>query len=83
MIEGVVNAAYEPVITLAVQGPPGRSRGIVTVVDTGFNEFLTLPTTLVSELGLPVACIDRATLADGSEIAYLVSSGHPMKPSCR
>ena len=70
MIEGVVNAAYEPVITLAVQGPPGRSRVIEAVVDTGFNGFLTLPATLVSELGLPWVSIGRATLADGSEIAY-------------
>ena len=72
MIEGVVNAAYEPVITLAVQGQSGRSRDIGAVVDTGFNGFLTLPTTLVSELGLPFVSIGRATLADGSEIAYNV-----------
>ena len=70
MIEGVVNAAYEPVITLAVQGQSGWSRDIEAIVDTGFNGFLTLPTTLVSELGLPFVSIGRATLADGSEIAY-------------
>ena len=72
MIEGVVNAAYEPVITLAVQGQTGQSRDIDAVVDTGFNGFLTLPTALVSELGLPFVSIGRATLADGSEIAYNV-----------
>ena len=70
MIEGVVNAAYEPVITLAVQGQSGQSRDIEAVVDTGFNGFLTLPPTLASELGLPFVSIGRATLADGSEIAY-------------
>ena len=70
MIEGVVNAAYEPLIALAVQGQSGQSRDIEAVVDTGFNGFLTLPTTLVSELGLPFISIGRATLADGSEIAY-------------
>ena len=70
MIEGVVNAAYEPVIALVVQGQSGQSRDIEAVVDTGFNGFLTLPTTLVSELGLPFVSIGRATLADGSEIAY-------------
>ena len=72
MIEGVVNAAYEPLIALAVQGQSGQSRDIEAVVDTGFNGFLTLPTTLVSELGLPFVSIGRATLADGSEIAYAV-----------
>ena len=70
VIEGVVNAAYEPVITLAVQGPLGQSWNIEAVVDTGFNGFLTLPATLISELGLPFVSIGRATLADGSEIAY-------------
>lgn len=70
MIEGVVNAAYEPVVTLAVQGPSGQSRDIEAVVDTGFNGFLTLPTALVTELGLPFVSIGRATLADGNEIAY-------------
>ncbi len=72
MIEGVVNAAYEPVITLALQGPLGQSREVEAVVDTGFNGFLTLPTALVSELGLPFVSIGRATLADGNEIAYEV-----------
>ena len=72
MIQGVVNAAYEPVITLALQGPSGQSRDIEAVVDTGFNGFLTLPTVLVSELGLPFISIGRATLADGNEIAYEV-----------
>ena len=70
MIQGVVNAAYEPMIALAVQGQSGQSRDIEAVVDTGFNGFLTLRTTLVSELGLPFVSIGRATLADGSEIAY-------------
>ena len=39
VIQGVVNAAYEPVITLALQGPSGQSRDIEAVVDTGFNGF--------------------------------------------
>ena len=53
MIEGVVNAAYEPMIALAVQGQSGQSRDIEAVVDTDFNRFLTLPAALVSEMGLP------------------------------
>ena len=65
-----MNAAYEAVITLAVRGPAGQRREIQAVVDTGFNGFFTLPPALVEELGLPFASIGRATLADGSEIAY-------------
>ncbi len=70
MIEGVVNAAYEPVVTLAVQGPSGPAREIEAVIDTGFTGFLTLPPGLVSELGLPFLTGNRATLADGSEVTF-------------
>ena len=67
-----MNADYEPVITLAVRGPSGRWRDTEAVVDTGFNGFLTLPTQLVTDLELPFASIGRATLADGSEVAFSV-----------
>ena len=53
MIEGSVNAAYEAVVALSLQGPGGRTRDIEAVVDTGYSGFLTLPAALVAELGLP------------------------------
>lgn len=70
MIEGVVNGAYEPVVTLAVRGPLGQTSEIEAVIDTGFTGFLTLPPGLISELGLPFLTGNRATLADGSEVAF-------------
>ena len=70
MIEGFVNANYEPVITLAVQGPSGRSQDIEAVVDTGFNGFLTLPPALVVDLGLTFQSEGWATLANGSEETF-------------
>ena len=70
MIEGVVNAAYEAVVTLPLRGPEGQSREIDAVVDTGYNGFLTLPVTVVEELGLVFGGISRATLADGSVTAF-------------
>ena len=70
MIEGVVNANYEAVITLPLQGPAGQTREIQAVVDTGFNGYLTLPPTLVAELGLPVVGDGEAVLADGSEAVF-------------
>ena len=70
MILGVVNAAYEPVITLAVQGPAGRTRDIDAVIDTGFGGLLTLPPAFVAELGLLFKGTGRATLADGSEVDF-------------
>ena len=70
MIEGVVNANYEPVISLPLRGPSGRAREVEAVVDTGFNGYLTLPQTLVAELGLPFRNRSAATLANGSEETF-------------
>ncbi|MDE0463411.1 MAG: hypothetical protein OXH93_13425 [Caldilineaceae bacterium] len=70
MIEGVVNAAYEPVVVLAVQGPSGRATEIETIIDTGFNGFLTVTPALAAELELPLEGTSRATLADGSEVTF-------------
>ena len=66
MIEGVVNAAYEAIVTLPLGGPNGQSRQIDAVVDTGYNGFLTLPPSVVAELGLPYRGHSEAILADGS-----------------
>ena len=66
MIEGAVNAAYEPVVRLALEGPSGQGREVDAVVDTGFNGFLTLPPTMIVELELPFQSEGRATLANGS-----------------
>ena len=51
MIVGRVNAYREAVISLIVEGSGGRRREIDAVVDTGFNGYLTLPATLMQELG--------------------------------
>ena len=67
MIEGLVNAACEPVVPLAVRGPTGETREVDAVIDTGFNRFLTLPSTLVAELALPFIGVSRVVLANGSE----------------
>ena len=68
MIEGVVNAAYEPVVTVVVQGQAGRTREIEAVIDTGFSGFLTVTPSLAAELGLDFRGTSRAILADGSEV---------------
>ena len=73
MIEGVVNAAYEPVVTLAVQGPSGQTAETEAVIDTGFTGFLTVTPAVVTELGLMLEGMSRATLADGREVTFDVS----------
>ena len=70
MIQGAVNAAREAVISLTIQGPSGTTREIEVVIDTGFSEFLTLPTALVSELGLTYITRERMILADGGEAIF-------------
>ena len=70
MIEGVVNANHEAVIPLPLRGPTGQTREIEVVIDTGYSGFLTLPPTLVEELGLPFQHRGRAFLANGSVEAF-------------
>ena len=74
MIEGVVNAAYEAIVPLAVRGPAGRLRDIEAVIDTGYNGFLTLPPMVVSELGWPFVTSGQAILADGGEATFDIHS---------
>ena len=40
------------------------------MIDTGFTGFLTVTPALVTELGLSLEGISRATLADGSEVTF-------------
>ena len=70
MIEGVVNARLEAVVTLPLLGPEGQAREVDAVVDTGFNGYLTLPPELVADLGLSVVGDAEAVLADGSEAVF-------------
>ena len=70
MIEGLVSADYEAVITLSLLGPSGLKREVDVVVDTGFNSFLTLPPEIVAELDLPFAMQGHATLADGQVASF-------------
>ncbi len=69
MIEGSVNASLESVVALDLRGPTGQARYVDAVVDTGFSRFLTLPPSVVRELGLPFAGARLVILADGSEVA--------------
>ncbi len=71
MIEGGVNSALDAVVTIPIRGQTGQTLEVDAVVDTGFNRFLTLPLTLVTELGLPLTGANRVAMADGSEVTLL------------
>ena len=50
MIQGVVNAAYEAVVSLTLQGANRRTQEIEAVADTGYTGFLTLSPATYDEL---------------------------------
>ena len=70
MIQGVVNTAYEAVVTFPLQDTEGRTRDIEAVVDTGYSGFLTLPPELVDELGLPFTYMGQAFLANDADVDF-------------
>ena len=66
MMTGRVTARREATLRLTVLGPDQRQHVADTVLDTGFNGFLTLPSHMVQTLRLPFVGHRRATLGDGS-----------------
>ena len=70
MVEGLVNARLEAVVALSLSGRSGRTREIEAVVDTGFSEFLIIPTALAAELGLVFRGVTPMIMADGMEQGF-------------
>ena len=72
VIEGMVNANLEAVVTLFLRGPEGQTQQVDAVIDTGFNGYLALPPMLVADLELPIVGDGEAVLADGREVSFNV-----------
>ena len=70
MITGRVSSYREAIVPLRIRGPRGQELAIETVVDTGFNGFLTLPPDVVTTLGLPFRRSARAVLGDGRSVTF-------------
>jgi len=66
MIQGIVNARHEAVVRLRLRGPGGIETQVDAIVDSGFTASLTLPTTLITALGLDRRSGGTAILADGT-----------------
>ena len=76
MIAGKVTAFREATIGLIVMGPNQLRQDVEAVLDTGFNGFLTLSSSVIHGLRLPLVGNRRATLGDGSVVVldiYLAS----------
>ncbi len=70
MIYGVVNLRREATLSLVVGNSIGQREVIDTVIDTGFDGFLSLPSETIIRLGLPWRTSNTATLGDGSETLF-------------
>jgi clan AA aspartic protease len=70
MITGVVTDRREAVIRLTVRGPGGQNQEIDAIIDTGFDGWLSLPSSTIAGLGLSWRQRGRALLADGSESVF-------------
>lgn len=56
----------EAIVDLEISRPGQPSRQLEAIIDTGYNGYLTLPSPLVTILGLPLAGYRRGMLADGT-----------------
>jgi clan AA aspartic protease len=66
MILGNVNANREAIIQLAVLGENKQKQAIRAVIDTGYTGFLTLPSSVITNLGLTWYMQQEGILGDGS-----------------
>ena len=57
---------YEAVVSVVVSAPNGQRVNMEGLIDTGFNGHLTLPTELISELGLESIAQYEVRLGDGT-----------------
>lgn len=78
MIRGSVSVDRHAVIRLTVRGPGDSEFEVDAVIDTGFDGWLSLPPSLISQLGLPWRRRGRALLADGSESIFDTYDGTVM-----
>ncbi len=67
MIRGRVTADAQAVVTLHLRGPSGTAVDIEAVVDSGFNDTLTIPPDLVARLGLNFEETAKLTMANGDK----------------
>lgn len=65
-----VNFRYELTPPLVVGNLAGQREFINTVIDTGFDGFLSLPSEMIARLGLPWRTSNIATLGDGSTTLF-------------
>ncbi len=66
MMMGIVNSRREAIIQFAVLGDNHQKQAIKAVIDTGYTGFLTLPSAVITTLGLTWYMQEEGILGDGS-----------------
>ena len=69
MMQGIVNQNCEATLAIVIRNNDQRLL-IDAVIDTGFSGFLTLPSEIITTLGLAWKGRDIATLGDGSSCIF-------------
>ena len=68
MIQGIVNAKRQPIISLIVGGDAGQEVTVEALLDTGYNGSLMLPLEQVEALALRFIRTDTTLVADGRRV---------------
>ncbi len=66
MMMGSVNSRREAIIQFAVLGENNQVEAVKAVIDTGYTGFLTLPSAIITKLGLTWYMQEEGILGDGS-----------------
>lgn len=70
MMFGLVSNNCEAIIKVAVGCISSPKITVDAVIDTGFTSFLSLPPSIITDLGLPWHYRDIGTLGNGSEAVF-------------
>ena len=85
MISGQVNLHFEPKVCIFIDDSKGQPQPVDVTIDTGFTGFLSLPSALITGLGLGWMQKRNVQLADGSVVgldvysATVIWDGQPRK----
>jgi clan AA aspartic protease len=75
MMQGIVDRNCEATIRLVVGNTDSQRQVIDAIIDTGFTGFLTLPLSVLLNLGLQAYRREQGTLGDGSTCIFDVYRG--------
>lgn len=66
MMSGYVNDSREAILQIALVGDGKRLKSVRAIIDTGFTGDLTVPKSVIDELGFTMRGFQEVILADGS-----------------